>query len=56
MKCMFIERLWPSGDIRIHVEGYEKIRYCLCSKREAIKMYRQKFNLVGKHLDIYDYS
>ena len=34
----------------IRVEGYPEIGYFGYTKREAIKNYRQKFGLIGKHI------
>ena len=56
MKNMYIDHAWPSGDIIIKADGYDKMRFCMCSKREAIRTYREKFNLKYKHFCIYDHT
>lgn len=56
MLNMYINRLWPSGGIEIKVDGFDRIRYFDCSKRDAIKSYRIKYNLVGKHLCVWDHT
>lgn len=56
MKHLFIERLHNGyTNWKIQAEGYPAWQYGFYSKREAIKLYRVLFGLVGKHFRIIEW-
>jgi hypothetical protein len=48
MKIMIIDK--ANGWIRIKVDELPEQRYLWYSEREAIRKYREKYNLTGKHI------